>query len=367
MIKPTCEQFHKWKLNSMAPVTHVRMDGAGENKKLQTRSDLSDWKLNLKFEITTRNTPQQNNLVELGFTTLANCGRAMMNQANVPLSVCYKVFKEAFTMATYLDGLMLVKVQGKEATHYIHFFGANPKLADHLRTWGEAGTVKKKVKATPKIANRGVQRIFIGYTIDHTQDTYWMWDPTTSRVHETRDVIWMKRMFYGQETFTNNVAIVNDNIQVTIPQHKAGESNEPGESKPLELEPANNSLEESEPIDDVDDDKLESELESDSLTGPTPVGSTRSGQTIMKPTRLIEESSAIMPDLQQDLEEYEIKLTCAEEQYYEAMTILHEGEFIPEEVNCVESGIGGGFVNTKELHLMKYKQAMATKDVKHWE
>jgi hypothetical protein len=110
------------------------MERAGENKMLKTRSDLSDWKLNLKFKITAPNTRQQNHLVELGFATLANRGRAMMNQANLPLNVCYKVFKEAFTTVTYLDGLMLVKVQGKDATRYIHFFGANPKFADHLRT-----------------------------------------------------------------------------------------------------------------------------------------------------------------------------------------------------------------------------------------
>jgi hypothetical protein len=68
MIEPTCVQFHQWKLNGMA-VTHVRMNGAGENKKLKMRSDSSKWMLNLKFEITACDTPQQNHLVELGFAT----------------------------------------------------------------------------------------------------------------------------------------------------------------------------------------------------------------------------------------------------------------------------------------------------------
>jgi hypothetical protein len=74
-----------------------------------------------------------------------------------------------------------------------------------------------------------------------------------------------------------------------------------------------------------------------------------------------------MPDLKPNLDEYEIKLTCAEEHYYEAMQIIQEGEFIPNKVNCVGAGIVRGFTNTKELHVMKYKQAMATKDAKHWE
>jgi hypothetical protein len=67
------------------------------------------------------------------------------------------------------------------------------------------------------------------------------------------------------------------------------------------------------------------------------------------------------------LQDYEIKLTVAEEHYYDAMQEIHEGEFIKNEVNCVGAGLEGGFANTKELHVMKYKQAMATEDVKQWE
>ena len=57
----------------------------------------------------------------------------------------------------------------------------------------------------------------------------------------------------------------------------------------------------------------------------------------------------------------------AEEHYYESMLDINEGGSIATDMNCIGAGIGGGFVNTKELHMMKYKQAMATKDIKHWE
>jgi hypothetical protein len=74
MVEPTCDQFDEWKVNGM-PVKYVQLNGAGENKKLKVRSDLSDLKLNLWYEITTaRNTLQQNDLVELGFAALANPG-----------------------------------------------------------------------------------------------------------------------------------------------------------------------------------------------------------------------------------------------------------------------------------------------------
>jgi hypothetical protein len=48
----------------------------------------------------------------------------------------------------------------------------NPKFTAHLRTWGEAGTVKLKTKMTPKLSERGAQCMFVGYTLGHQGDTY---------------------------------------------------------------------------------------------------------------------------------------------------------------------------------------------------
>jgi hypothetical protein len=39
------------------------------------------------------------------------------------------------------------------------------------------------------------------------------------------------------------------------------------------------------------------------------------------------------------------------------MRVLHEGKFMLKEVNCVGAGICRGFANTKEVHMMNYKQA----------
>jgi hypothetical protein len=156
----------------------------------------------------------------------------------------------------------------------------------------------------------------------------------------------MKRIFYSRPPHAHDFAVVKDGINIVIPQRKAGESIDPEKSTEAGPDTANDSLEESE----------DKESESDSLTGPTPMISTRSEQMISKWTSLIKEAGAAMPDLESNLEEYEIKLTSVGEQHcYEAMQILQEGEFIPEEVNCVGAGIGGGLANTKELHVMKYK------------
>ena len=50
--------------------------------------------------------------------------------------------------------------------------------------------------------------------------------------------------------------------------------------------------------------------------------------------------------------DYEIKLTEAEVKYYATMNEIGE-------LACVGAGLGGGFDNTNELHVMKYHEAMA--------
>jgi hypothetical protein len=139
---------------------------------LKACTESTDWKFNIQFEFTARDTPQQNYLAELGFATLANRG----------------LWKEAFKTATLLDGLTATTIGGVTDTRYVHWGGANPSFAKHLKTWGEAGTVKIKIKVTPRVADRGVQCMMVGYAPHHDGDCYMMWDPHTQRIHESRDI-----------------------------------------------------------------------------------------------------------------------------------------------------------------------------------
>jgi len=64
MIEPTCEQLFKWQKTNKT-VMYIRLDNAGENKRLQKRCESADWKLTITFEeYTARDTPQQNTLAE---------------------------------------------------------------------------------------------------------------------------------------------------------------------------------------------------------------------------------------------------------------------------------------------------------------
>jgi hypothetical protein len=220
MIEPACAQLQKWKQAGLG-VTHIRLDNAGENTKLQERAESAAWKLGVQFEYSARDTPQQNRLAELGFTVLGNKGRDCMVAASVPMTIRYKLFPKAFEYTTDMDGLQVTTINGLTLTRYKYFCGKNPKFAQHLRTWGKAGTVKTKTKTTPKIADRGVQYMFIGYAKDHEGDCCQMWNPKTSGVHSTRDIIWLRRMFYAApEAVPEITHKPDDDIIIVTPGHK---------------------------------------------------------------------------------------------------------------------------------------------------
>jgi hypothetical protein len=227
-----------------------------------------------------RDTPQQIHLAKLGFTILDNKARACTVAANVPMTIQYKLFPKAFEYATDTDGLQVTTINGLTLTRYEHFCGKNPKFAQHLHTWGKAGTVKTKTKTTPKIANRGVQCSIIGYAKDHIGACYKMWNPKTSGVHSTWDVIWLRRMFYAAPEAVPEIALEPDDaIIIVTPGHKnkADNPNEPSgesvdnensinigddddEEKMPKLIPQTNEDSDSEDEDDEDEDSEDREI-----------------------------------------------------------------------------------------------------------
>jgi hypothetical protein len=132
-VDSSCNLFQRWK-HSGNPVKYVRCDNAGENRSLQKRANSVDWKLNLTFKFTPRDTPQHNHLAELGLASILSKGRARMSAANIPMKVRYKVWFKAFQHATDMDGLVITKINDKVATRYEHWCGKLPKCVNHLRT-----------------------------------------------------------------------------------------------------------------------------------------------------------------------------------------------------------------------------------------
>ena len=61
---------------------------------------------------------------------------------------------------------------------------------------GEADVVKTRNKSTPKIVDQGLTCMFVGYNTESGDDVYRMWNTKTKRIHRTRDIIWLNRMYY---------------------------------------------------------------------------------------------------------------------------------------------------------------------------
>ena len=189
-----------------------------------------------------------------------------------------------------------------------------------------------------------------------------MWNPVTNGVHTTRDVIWLRRMFYdkvlGQNIVLNNEILpdADDDGGVTVPAWEGDDDTQDDETVV-----ATNDI--MIPLEDVDQ----------------PVIMTRSGRVVARPRRLIEdEIGAVAAQGYMQAAEYEIKLTNAELNYYQVMTQLPGGWEIgtnsANEIGCyaafefalVGAALGGGFENTNELHVLKYNEAMSGPDKIQW-
>ena len=77
-------------------------------------------------------------------------------------------------IATILDGMTVLVRSGKIATRYEHYMCTVPSFASRLRIWGDAGVVKTRKKRNPKIGDRGVTCMFLGYNTDSGDDVYRM-------------------------------------------------------------------------------------------------------------------------------------------------------------------------------------------------
>ena len=394
MVEPTCALLYQWKSQGI-DVKRVRLDNAGENKTLQERSKSADWKLNLEFEFTARDSPQFNAKVEVGLSTIANRSRAVMAGANFPLEIRYRVYSEVFKTVTLLDGLTVITIGDETKTRVEHWCGKLPNFVPYLKQVGEAGTVKLKDKATPRVGDRGLTCIYMGPALDHSGDTYRMWSPKTGRVHQTRDVTWLNRMYYEKKVPTTDDIVVSIDI-------------EPGEGGELLGAPIVATVEE-----EAEEEPAATVGEGQAATATAEaVKTTRSGRSVKAPSRLIEEIGdeqaptrkeqlkqwrAAVPGadkaddedskeeetpsvaLEEEEEEvgllaatsskYEIGLTAAEKVYYARMDALNElaRQQDTTEFGLVGAGIGGGFLDTHELHVMKYDEAMATEDKPYWE
>ena len=111
-----------------------------------------------------------------------------MSEARVPKEKKHIVAEKAFETATKLDRLIPVKINGVTKPCVKHWSGKIPGFAKHLHTWGEAGVVKVRTKTTPKLEERGITCMMVGYATDHKGNCYKMLNIETNQILLSRDV-----------------------------------------------------------------------------------------------------------------------------------------------------------------------------------
>ena len=149
--------------------------------------------MNINFEFTAPNTPQQNGIVERAFATLYNRARAMLANMDADEKLRQMLWAEAVHTATQLD--VVLKTKTKNKTPHEAFYNCNPKYIHYLRTFGEFCTVTNRTKIKSKLEDRGFICIFVGYTENHAGDVYRLYNPTTKQVILSRDVIWHNKIY----------------------------------------------------------------------------------------------------------------------------------------------------------------------------
>ena len=200
--------------------------------------------------------------------------------------------------------------------------------------------------------------MFLGYNTDSVDDVYRMWNPKTKRIHRTRYIIWLKIMYYQVKLkkarqLGVNVIEVGENESVT--PNSRDEYGEDSNGEDDDLSPSNTRH-------DDEDSDLDDEEDDDGEAVPVDK-MTRSDRTVKTPSRLIKQAALVMTNDQAYYCAAIMTLSCLQTdgKDRQALEYVKSCEFA-----CVGAGIGGGFHNTKELHVMKYKAAMETQDPYNW-
>jgi hypothetical protein len=156
-------------------IKYIRCDDSGENKVFYDACHTKGY--NIKFAFSGPRTPQQNGKVERKFQTFYDRIRAMLNHAGFENGERSGIWAECARTITFLSNKTASKT--KEKCPYQLLFGSKPKLPSSFRIFGDIGVVATKDNIQGKLKNQGTACIFVGYSEDHANDVYRMFNFNT--------------------------------------------------------------------------------------------------------------------------------------------------------------------------------------------
>jgi hypothetical protein len=165
-------------------IRFLRCDNAGENvaglsKVCETHG--------IKEEFTAPHTPQQNGVVERKFVTIRDRACAAMYAAKLSDEYHGLLWAESVHTHTRLTNSVANSATNK-CPDWL-FYGKQPTLYPHLVQFGRVGWVAIRTKI-PKLTPKAIKCIMLGYSHNHAADTYRMYNLTTKKVIDSRDITW---------------------------------------------------------------------------------------------------------------------------------------------------------------------------------
>jgi Reverse transcriptase (RNA-dependent DNA polymerase) len=173
-------------------------------------------------------TPQQNSKVERKFQTFFGRIRAILNNAGLEEWIRSGVWAECERNKTFLSNKTALK--SREMCPDQLMFGSKPKLPSSLKIFGEMSVVTTKDEIQSKLKNRVMTYMFVGYSVDHANDVYWMLNLKTKRIINTRYVSWLKRSYktwskklipYNEQEDDNNEDYIDIVDTLNLEERKA--------------------------------------------------------------------------------------------------------------------------------------------------
>ena len=166
-------------------VSTLRTDRDGEFSSTAFLRYLSD--NNIRRELTTSYTPEQNAVVERSNRTIMEGVRSSLYHSQLPLSF----WAEAVVYIVYTLNRTCSRVHGQQ-TPFELYTGIKPSLS-HLCPFGCPVYVYIPAQLHKKLDAKSRRGIFVGYS-DESKG-YRVWDPTKKQVVTTRDLVFDERAF----------------------------------------------------------------------------------------------------------------------------------------------------------------------------
>jgi Integrase core domain len=157
-------------------------------------------KIRIKRQMTTPYTPQQNRVVERRNQTIVAMTRSMMKSMGVPV----RFWGEAVSTTVYI--LNRASTESLTSmTPYEAWYKRKPNV-QHFCVFGCVAHVKKVKSHITKLEDRSVQMVLFGY---EGSKAYRVYNPTTNKVHVTRDVVFEEDRVWNWTPQTDEQTVGN--------------------------------------------------------------------------------------------------------------------------------------------------------------